>query len=145
MYSTLWFAVKQVSILISTLRFCMIDTYFGATIIILTSLFIIIKLVYKIRKETLWQAWRSPASLLTHRVRGCHEIDHLKEFPFICMLSIPDLFLSVKDFFGSQITVPTFFINFHECDDRVSIASWLQRSTETKYRLKPFRAIRNFF
>ena len=42
-----------------------------------------------------WQAWRSPASLLTHRVRGCHEIDHLKQLsgikPLLSMYSITAL------------------------------------------------------
>ena len=30
------------------------------------------------RQLDLWQAWRSPASLLTQWVRGSYEIDHLK-------------------------------------------------------------------
>ena len=39
-----------------------------------------------------WQAWRSPASLLTKLVCGCHEIDHLKKSLFYYMNTISDLF-----------------------------------------------------
>ena len=49
------------------------------------------------KKETLWQAWRSPASLLTHRVRGCHEIDHLKESPSIYMFKYSSPFQKGQD------------------------------------------------
>lgn len=41
--------------------------------------YIIILLPHQHQKRILWQAWRSPASLLAHKAYGCHEIDHLKE------------------------------------------------------------------
>ena len=34
--------------------------------------------LYLLNQIDIRQAWRSPASLLTTSVRGCHEIDHLK-------------------------------------------------------------------